>query len=138
MVTCYDTQKSDGSTEHKFYFDFLSLQGEIKQFMQSKDVSLLEDTQQTHDLAFLTDITGKLIHLYCELQGKGKTVVDMINDLNTFEAKMNIFSVDLQRKKVLYFPSVQQVLKDNASASETFDKVAEKVLRSQKQTWARV
>lgn len=39
---------------------------------------------------------------------------------------MNIFSVDLQKKKVLHFPSVQSVLKDNASASETFDKVAEK------------
>lgn len=46
--------------------------------------------------------------------------------LNAFKAKMNIFSVDLQRKKVLHFPSVQLVLKNNASASETFDKVAEK------------
>jgi len=27
---------------------------------------------------------------------------------------------------VLHFPSVQSVLKDNASASETFDKIAEK------------
>ncbi|KAK3569596.1 hypothetical protein QTP86_002532 [Hemibagrus guttatus] len=107
---------------------FLSLLGEIKEFMQSKgeDVSLLEDTEWTLDLAFLTDITGKLNHLNCELQGKGKTVVDMISALNAFKAKMNIFSVGLQRKKVLHFPSVQSVLKDNASTSETFDKVAEK------------
>ncbi|XP_060734371.1 general transcription factor II-I repeat domain-containing protein 2-like [Tachysurus vachellii] len=107
---------------------FLSLLGEIKEFMQSKgeDVSLLEDTEWTLDLAFLTDITGKLNHFNCELQGKGKTVVDMISALNAFKAKMNIFSVDLQRKKVLHFPAVQSVLKDNASAAETFKKVAEK------------
>lgn len=47
--------------------------------MQSKgeDVSLLDDTEWTLDLAFLTDITGKLNPLNCELQGKGKTVVDI-------------------------------------------------------------
>ncbi|KAK3508687.1 hypothetical protein QTP70_004201 [Hemibagrus guttatus] len=51
---------------------FLSLLGEIKEFMQSKgeDVSLLKDTEWTLDLAFLTDITGRLNHLNCELQGK--------------------------------------------------------------------
>lgn len=32
----------------------------------------------------------------------------------------------LKRKEVLHFPSVQTVLKDNTSASEAFDKVAEK------------
>lgn len=87
--------------------------------MQSKgeDTSLLEDTEWTLDLAFLMDITGKLNHLNCELQGKGKTVADMISALNAFKAQMNIFSVHLQRKKVLHFPSVQMVLKDNAFPS---------------------
>ena len=61
----------------------------------------------------------------CELQGKGKTVADMISALNAFNAKMNIFSMHLQTKKVLHFPSVQMVLKDNASACEAFDKSAE-------------
>ena len=50
----------------------------------------------------------------------------MIIALNAFKAQMNIFTVHLQRKKVLHFPSVQMVLKDNVSASETLDKVAEK------------
>ncbi|KAG7489523.1 general transcription factor II-I repeat domain-containing protein 2-like [Solea senegalensis] len=107
---------------------FLSLLDEIKEFMQSRgeDTVLLEDTEWILDLAFLTDITGKLNSLNCELQGKGKTVADMISALYAFKAKMNLFSVHLQRKKVLHFPSVQMVLKDNASASEAFDKVAEK------------
>ena len=87
---------------------------------------LLEDTEWALDLAFLTYITGKLNPLNCKLQGNGKTVVDMISALNAFKAKMNIFSVHLQKKKMLHFPSVQSVLKDNASASEALDKVAEK------------
>ena len=76
---------------------FLSLLGEMKEFKINKgeDVSLPEDTERTLDLAFLMDITGKLNNLNCELQGKGKSVVDMISDLNAFKAKMNIFSVDL-------------------------------------------
>lgn len=107
---------------------FLSLLGEIREFMQSKgeNTSLLENTEWILDLAFLTDITGKLNLWNCELQGKGKTVADMISSVNAFKAKMSIFSMHLQRKKVLHFPSVQSVLKDNASASETFDKAAEK------------
>lgn len=127
MVTCCYTQKSDGSAEDEFYFVFLSLLGEIKEFQQSKseEVSLLEDTEWTLDLAFFTDITGKLNDLNCKLQGKGKTVVDMISDLNAFKAEINICSVDLPGKK-MHFSSVQSVLKDNAFASETFDKVAEK------------
>eukprot|EP00063_Salmo_salar_P053460 XP_014028295.1 PREDICTED: general transcription factor II-I repeat domain-containing protein 2A-like [Salmo salar] len=47
---------------------FVSLLGEIKEFKQSKgeDISLLEDTEWTLDLAFLTDITGKLNDLNCK------------------------------------------------------------------------
>ncbi|KAJ8280743.1 hypothetical protein GJAV_G00058480 [Gymnothorax javanicus] len=61
---------------------FLSLLGEIKEFMQSKgkDVSLLEDTEWTLDLAFLTDITGKLNHLNCELQGKAFSDMNFIKN----------------------------------------------------------
>lgn len=80
---------------------FLSLLNEIKEFMQSKgeDTSLLEDTEWILDLAFLTDITGKLNLLNCELQGKGKTVADMISSVNAFKTKMSIFSMHLQTKK---------------------------------------
>lgn len=85
---------------------FLSLLGEMKEFMESRgeDTSLLEDTDWTHDLAFLTDFTGKLNSLNSELQGKCETIADMISALNAFKAKINIFSVHLQRKKCCTFP----------------------------------
>ncbi|CAI5690030.1 unnamed protein product [Oreochromis niloticus] len=49
----------------RILFRFLSLLGEIKEFIQSKgeDTSLLEDIEWTLDLGFLTDVTGKLNHL---------------------------------------------------------------------------
>lgn len=95
--------------------------------MESKgeEASLLQDTEWILDLAFLTDITGKLNLMNCELQGKGKSVSDTISAVNAFKAKMK-FSVHLQRKKLLYLPSVQSVLNDNASASGALDKAAKK------------
>ena len=95
--------------------------------MQSKDkdVSLSEDTEWTLDLAFLTDITGKLNHLDCELQCKDKIVAEMLSCLNPFKAKMNIFYIHLQKKKVLHFSALQLVQNDNDSASETFDRIVE-------------
>ncbi|QQP36016.1 Uncharacterized protein FKW44_020984, partial [Caligus rogercresseyi] len=80
---------------------FLSLMSEIKDFMKSRDedTSMLEDTAWLLDLAFLTDITGKLNNLNRALQGKGKTVADMISALNAFKAPMNILSAHLQWKK---------------------------------------
>lgn len=58
----------------------------------------MEDTESTLDLAFLTDITGKLDYLNGELQDKDKIVADMMQQVQT-----NIFSVHLQRKRVLHF-----------------------------------
>ena len=83
----------------------LTLLSDIKEFvrLRGKDISLLEDTDLTLDLAFLMDISGKLNSLYCKLPGKGKTVADIKIALNAFKANKNIFSVHLQRKKKLHF-----------------------------------
>ena len=82
---------------------FLALLGEIKEIMQSReeDTSLLDNTEWLLDHAFLTDVTEKLKNLNCELQGTGKIVTNMISAVKAFKAKMNIFSVHLQRKSAL-------------------------------------
>ena len=59
---------------------------------------------RTLDLAFLTDITGKLNSLNCELQGKGMIVGD-ISALNAFTLTTNILSVHLQKKRAALFPA---------------------------------
>lgn len=66
--------------------------GDDENIVQSKgeDTSLMENTESTLDLAFLTDITGKLDYLNGELQDKDKIVADMMQQVQT-----NIFSVHL-------------------------------------------
>ena len=106
---------------------FLSLLSEVKEFMLSKgEDASLEEPVWLLDLAFLTDLTQKLNHLNRELQGKGKTVPHMISAVNSFKAKTNIFSAQVEKKKMLHFSSVQAVLKDNVSASAALDEVVTK------------
>ena len=93
---------------------------------KGEDASLLEEPEWLLDLAFLTDLTEKLNHLNRELQGKDKTVAHMISAVNAFKAKMNIFSAQVEKKKMLHFSSVQAVLKDNVSASAALDEVVTK------------
>ena len=50
----------------------------------------------------------------------------MINAVNASKAKMNIFSAQVEKKKMLHFSSVQAVLKDNVSASAALDEVVTK------------
>lgn len=85
---------------------FLSLLDEIKTFIHSRGeaITLLQDTDLRLD--FLTDITGKLNNLNCELQGKAKTVSEMISSVNTFRGKMSIFSVHLQEIPMLFLPEI--------------------------------
>lgn len=57
-------------------------------------------------------------------EGKGKSVADKICAVNAFKAKMNMFSVHLQKKTAAL--SLHTVLHGNASASGAFDKAVEK------------
>ena len=50
----------------------------------------------------------------------------MISAVNAFKAKMNIFSAQVEKKKILHFSSVQTALKDNVSASAALDEVVAK------------
>ncbi|XP_070408070.1 general transcription factor II-I repeat domain-containing protein 2-like [Nothobranchius furzeri] len=102
-----------------------SIRSKAKQHRIFK-VLLEELSAEYGDLLLHTEIRWLSRGRNCELQGKGKTVADMISAVNAFKAKMNIFSVHLQKKRALHFPAVQSVLNDNASASETFDKVVDK------------
>lgn len=50
----------------------------------------------------------------------------MISVGHAFKAKMNIFPVHLQKKKLQHFSSMQSVLNDNAPVSGALDRAAEK------------
>ncbi|XP_069498771.1 general transcription factor II-I repeat domain-containing protein 2B-like [Ambystoma mexicanum] len=99
---------------------FLSLLPEIKDFMRSRneDIGQLCSISWLLDLAFLADVTEQLNTLNCELQGKGKTIADMISAVKTFKSKLNLFSEQVVKKKMHHFPSVTQMLTDNKASPE--------------------
>ncbi|XP_069486307.1 general transcription factor II-I repeat domain-containing protein 2-like [Ambystoma mexicanum] len=97
---------------------FLSLLPEIKDFMRSRneDISQLCSISWLLDLAFLADVTERLNTLNCELQGKGKTIADMISSVKTF--KSNLFTEQVVKRKMHHFPSVMQMLTEHTASPE--------------------
>ncbi|XP_069077106.1 general transcription factor II-I repeat domain-containing protein 2-like [Pleurodeles waltl] len=102
---------------------FLSLLPEVKAFMESRneDVTQLSSTEWLLDLAFLTDVTEQLNVLNCELQGKNKTIANMISSVKTFTSKLNLFIQHVQKRKMHHFPSVLQVLSEDKAEAELLD-----------------
>ncbi|KAI9999434.1 hypothetical protein NQD34_018211 [Periophthalmus magnuspinnatus] len=75
----------------KFLQRFRELCPEIKEFFRvakHAEYTQLHDDQWLLDLAFLTDLTNMLNDLNVELQGKDKTVINMISSVNAFKRKM--------------------------------------------------
>lgn len=68
----------------KFLQRFRDLLPEIIEFLneQEKKYAYLNDKTWLSDLAFLTDFTSILSHLNLELQGKNKTIIDMISSID--------------------------------------------------------
>ncbi|XP_069582815.1 general transcription factor II-I repeat domain-containing protein 2-like [Ranitomeya imitator] len=94
---------------------FQSLLPEIIQFLELKDdlCAEISDSQWQADLAFLTDITSKLNDLNRELQGKDKTITEMIGAVNAFTQKLKLCQTQLQKGVFHHFPSLQHLLKEN-------------------------
>ena len=92
MVIYCCIQTPDGLAEEVLHC-FLAPLTEIKAFMEARneDTTLLSDTEWLLDLAFLADVREKLNNLSCELQGKGKTISDMISAVKAFKAKLGLF-----------------------------------------------
>uniref|UniRef100_A0AAQ5Y107 HAT C-terminal dimerisation domain-containing protein n=1 Tax=Amphiprion ocellaris TaxID=80972 RepID=A0AAQ5Y107_AMPOC len=95
---------------------FLSLLGEIKTFMESRgeDTTLLSNTEWLLDLAFLTDVTDKINQLNIQLQGKDKSVSDMISAVRAFNAKLSLYLQQMRDQKFQHFPSVSTMCETHA------------------------
>lgn len=84
---------------------------------RGEDTSILSDAGWVLDLAFLTDLTGKLNQLNLQLQGNGKTICDMISAVKAFKANLCLYLQQIKVKKLHHFPSVQKVLQENKAAA---------------------
>lgn len=90
------------------------------------DTSMLQYTDCLLDLAFLTDVTGKLNHLNCEIQGKGKTISDTLSAVNAVQSQDKPFLLLFTEGDIASI-SIQAVNANNdAFASEVFDRALHK------------
>ena len=59
-------------------------------------------------MAFLVDITSHLNDLNLKLQGKNKSVCDLVAAVQSFQWKLEIFKADLQ-ENFTHFPAMKQI-----------------------------
>ncbi|CAL9706387.1 unnamed protein product [Knipowitschia caucasica] len=88
---------------------------EIKTFLQMKNnataaehLAQLEDKTFMANVAFLTDIFGHLNQLNLQLQGRGKIIVDMVEKLESFIKKLELFVTDMTSKRLVHFPTLKR------------------------------
>ncbi|XP_057667227.1 general transcription factor II-I repeat domain-containing protein 2A-like [Diorhabda carinulata] len=93
----------------KFLQRFQELLLEITAFLDKRgdDTQILKNEKWLTDLAFLTDITMHLNIVNLELQGKGKTIIEMISAVNAFKSKLQLMIDQLKRKDLKHFPSLK-------------------------------
>ncbi len=108
----------------KFLQRFRELCPEIKEFLRESghaEYKQLNDEEWLLDLAFLTDLSNMLNDLNLELQGKDKTVINMISSVNAFKRKMKHLSSKLQRHDVANFQNLQSELETQGKACVQLD-----------------
>ena len=109
----------------KFLQRFRDLLPEIKEFLASKD----RPSHQPHidteewllDLAFLVDITGMLNELNLDLQGKDKTIVDMISAVTAFKQKLKLVSSQLHQRVLRNFRNMMSELENQGKQCDQFN-----------------
>lgn len=94
---------------------FNELRGEIVVFLRNsklkkavKFLSLMESDEFTSAVCFLCDVFQHLNQLNMELQGRDKTVMELVERLHAFQRKLTLFSADLCPGKMLHFPTLRK------------------------------
>ena len=70
------------------------------------------------DLSFLVDFCLKLNNLNLELQGKNKSLIDMISAKRSFEQFLILLKENLNRRELRHFPYLLKFLKKNPEMSK--------------------
>ncbi|KAL0149128.1 hypothetical protein M9458_055560 [Cirrhinus mrigala] len=101
---------------------FVELRAQVVDFLkQSKSkaaadhLRVMQDTLYVCNVAFLTDIFSHLNTLNLQLQGKGKSVVDLVEKLDAFGNKLDLFHADLLSGRLLHFNTLKTVGEGNVT-----------------------
>ncbi|CAK1579503.1 unnamed protein product [Parnassius mnemosyne] len=82
---------------------------EIIKFLDERgdDYQQLHDLDWQCDLAILADFTGKLSTLNLNLQGKNKTLTEMMSSIASFQCQISSMIVDIEKKKFEQFVNIK-------------------------------
>ena len=113
---------------------FWKLKKTVHDFLEEKNElpeerALLRDNNWLLDLAFLVDLTSHLNDLNLKLQGKNKLFPSLVDDINAFKMKLNLFVSQLKNQDFIQFPHLKEQSEcdpENESNSD-FTKYVEKV-----------
>ncbi|KAK1333566.1 LOW QUALITY PROTEIN: hypothetical protein QTO34_005951, partial [Cnephaeus nilssonii] len=88
---------------------FYELRDEVRQFMEmkGKPVRELIDSKWLCDLAFMVDITNYLSELNVKLQGPNQLLSTLLSKVISFEAKLRLWKVQLERNNTMHFPTLE-------------------------------
>ena len=108
----------------KFMQRFRDLLPEIKVFLgeQDQECANLNDESWLSDLAFLTDFTSILSDLNLKLQGKNKTIIEMISSINAYKSKFIMLIEDLQQSNLNNFPNMSDHLQKHQNCNYNIEK----------------
>jgi hypothetical protein len=95
----------------KVLMRFFKLREEIDLFLITKDkqVKELSDPKFNFDLAFMVDLTAYLNELNLKLQGESQLVVEMFNQIKTFEIKLDLWKRQLLENNLYHFNTCQEI-----------------------------
>lgn len=96
---------------------FCDLREEITAFLRSSKLKraatyltqILDDNFMA-DVYFLCDIFRHLNDLNVGLQGRDKTVIDLVEQMGAFQVKLDIFTTDLSTGRMLHFPTLRKCI----------------------------
>ena len=101
---------------------FIELNAQVVNFLkQSKSkaaadhLRIMQDREYMSTVEFLTDIFSHLNALNLQLQGKEKPVVDMVEKLDAFGNKLDLFHADLLSGRLLHFNTLKTVGESNVT-----------------------
>uniref|UniRef100_A0A669CMJ3 Uncharacterized protein n=1 Tax=Oreochromis niloticus TaxID=8128 RepID=A0A669CMJ3_ORENI len=77
-------------------------------------------------VCFLTDIFKLMNDLNLGLQGRGKTVTELVEQMHVFQVKLNLFETDLSTGRLLHFPKLR---KCTSSPTQVTDVMTDFIVR---------
>jgi zinc finger BED domain-containing protein 5/7/8/9 len=97
---------------------FCALRCELLSFLSEQTatkadifISFISNADDMFAVAFLADIMSKLNELNLKLQGRGRTIVDLCQDVSGFQLKLQLYRHDLETtQKHLYFPKLNTMI----------------------------